>query len=148
MFSNSDPKPLPKPKKTFGYDYWTKVRKKSAEKKKMKLQPIQDRDNKFYEFLWKKREHRCVECGNELMEHKKHNFHHKLPKRSGAGGMPYFRYDERNVEILCWSCHQKCESHISYPKMKVFNNFEKDKKMLLAEVGVDYVSNYGLAIQK
>lgn len=130
-----DPKPLPKIKKIFGYDYWTKVRKKSAEKKKMKLQPIQLKDEKFYAYLWKTRKHECENCGNKLNEPKKHNFHHKIPKRLA----PYFRHDERNMAVLCWSCHQKVESSISYPKMSVFERHESDKKKLYAELGIDYV---------
>lgn len=132
---NPQPKSLPKLKKTFGYDYWTKVRKKSAEKKKMKLKPITERDEKFYAYLWKTRKHECENCGNKLNEPKKHNFHHKIPKSLA----PYFRHDERNMAVLCWGCHQKAESSISYPKMVVFERYEKEKTKLYAELGIEYV---------
>lgn len=129
---NPQPKPLPKQPKTFGYDYWTKVRKKSAEKKAMKIKPISDRDEKFYAYIWKHHEHFCKECGKELTEFKRWYIHHLLPKAR----FPYFRWDENNVVVVCYHHHNECESATSYPKLKIYDWCEKKKKSLLESVGL------------
>lgn len=99
---------------------------------------INDKDDVFYKFVWKHREHFCEECGKELRELKRDHMHHLLPKRNGAGGYPYFRHEEMNIALLCWNCHQAAESAISYPKMKNFSIWEGIKKQLLANVGIEY----------
>lgn len=107
----------------------------------VKVKSISDVDERFYEFVWKHRDHFCAECGATLKEIKRDYFHHILPKRKGAGGFPYFRHEDMNIILLCWSCHQKAESAISYPKMKVFGFCEGIKRQLLSNVGIEYVSH-------
>lgn len=101
---------------------------------------VVDKDLEFYKYLWKKRDHVCIECGNPLKEFNMDMFHHILPKKKGHGGYPYFRHEEKNVILLCgkFGCHGKAESAISYPKMKIFGYCENVKKKLLESVGMEY----------
>lgn len=100
----------------------------------MKIEGLVDKDTRFYQFVWKHREHFCEECGKEIHECKPMYMHHVLPKSR----YKYFRHEVRNIAILCYGCHGKAESAISLPKMKSFRAFESIKKTLLAEVGIDY----------
>lgn len=104
----------------------------------MKQKSIVDKDAEFYEFIWKKRPHYCMECGAELHKLDHWFFHHVLPKKKGIGGFSYFRHDERNIILLCRRHHGEIESAISAPKMKIFPAVEKIKFNLLQDVGIDY----------
>lgn len=108
--------------------------KHPKQEQKVKTQSIHDKDQKFYEFIWKKREHFCEECGKEIKECRPIFFHHLLPKAK----FKYFRHDERNIAILCYTCHGKAESAMSYSKMKMHERFERIKEKLLEEVGINY----------
>ncbi len=93
-----------------------------------------DEDKKFYEFIWAKRPHYCLECGAELQKLDHWFFHHVLPKSK----YKYFRHDERNIILLCRKHHGEIESAVNAPKMKIFNKCEKIKFELLESVGIDY----------
>lgn len=100
-----------------------------------------DEDKKFYEWIWAKRPHYCMECGAELYELDHWFFHHVLPKSK----YKYFRHDERNIVLLCRKHHGEAESATSYPKMKVFSILEEIKRKLLDDVGITYESKTQIA---
>ncbi len=114
------------------------AKKQISEKKKEG--GIAEKDSKFYAYLWKIKPHYCRECSGELILKEGHDCrdfaHHILPKKQ----FPYFRWDERNIIMLCgrFGCHGKAESAISFPKMKVYGFCEQRKKELLESVGISY----------
>jgi hypothetical protein len=99
------------------------------------MKPTHLKDEAFYNYVWKHREHFCQECGAKI-NFSVDSFHHILPKAK----YPYFRHDERNVVLLCgkFGCHAKAESATSYPKMGIFTMCENRKQQLLEEVGLEY----------
>lgn len=118
------------------------AKKQVAEKKKE--DGVSAKDDEFYKYVWSVQPHFCANCGRELKELNKDFIHHILPKHKGSGGYPYFRWDERNVIILCgkFGCHQKAENANEYPRMKIFEYCEKVKAYLLNEVGMTYQPKY------
>lgn len=93
-----------------------------------------NKDEKFFKYVWDNSPHVCSECGKILNEFKRWYIHHILAKSN----FPYFRTDPRNAIILCYQHHNEIESSISAPKMKVYEHCEKVKYKLLQEVGIDY----------
>jgi hypothetical protein len=132
-----DPKPIKKEKVT-DKNYWSKIRLKSAKKKGIAKQDTNTLDEIFYNEIWQSKPHICIECRKELTvscETDDSDFtfqirfymHHILCKRKYS----QFRHDERNIAMLCYTCHGKAESAISYPKMNCYNQLEDIKKQLL-----------------
>lgn len=126
-----DPKPAPKEKKSFGFDYWNNKRTEWAKKSiaKKKDSGLADEDEKFFRMAWATLPHYCIECDAEIRKYSRWNIHHILPKSK----YPFFRHDIRNVVMLCYQHHGEAESAISYPKMKIYPHCESIKKMLLED---------------
>ncbi len=121
----------------FGHGNCKKCYNKAyIQKTKVKLESKLNKDNKFFEYVWKTKPHYCQECGKELGEMKKWYMHHILPKSK----YPYWRHDERNILMLCYQHHNEIESAISAPKLKVFALAESIKEKLFNEVGMHYNS--------
>ncbi len=102
----------------------------------VKLEGIADKDEKFFEYVWKNSDHHCAECGVEIKEFSRDYVHHVLAKAR----YKYFRWDIRNTIILCgrFGCHGKAESAISYPKMKIYAYCESLKRELLESIDMVY----------
>lgn len=58
----------------------------------------------------------------------------------GKAKFPYFRYDSRNIIILCYQHHNEIESAVSAPKLRVYEHCEERKRELLESVGITYES--------
>lgn len=96
----------------------TQIRKESAKGKRKHLKRISVKraaeapqrqeqhlgDHIFYTIIWWERDHKCQNCGNDIIEFSLLWFHHILPKRK-AGGYPQYRRCKWNIWILCWHCH-------------------------------------------
>ena len=62
-------------------------------------------DNAFYEEVWNSKPHCCEECHKSLPVFNKSYISHIISKGSNVA----FRHDKRNINILCFSCHQQWE---------------------------------------
>jgi hypothetical protein len=75
------------------------------------------KDNEFYKEIWAEREHICEECGIHLGDVMNKVFmSHHLTK----GSTPTLRYDKKNLNLLCFGCHQNWEFG-DKKKMRIYN---------------------------
>lgn len=90
-------------------------------------------DAKFYTELWGNNVKFCMNCNARInattLHDKRWCSHHILPKSK----YPQFRYDSRNIAILCKDCHAMAESSVSYPKMNIYLHLENIKLILLKD---------------
>ena len=64
-----------------------------------------NQDKIFYQNIWDKSKHICEECGTYLQTFNPSFISHILSK----GAFPQLRYDERNINILCFKHHEQWE---------------------------------------
>lgn len=117
--------------------HYRSAKKQIAEKKVVDSKA--DKDERFYKFVWANKNHVCEECGKQLTDMKRWYMHHILPKAK----FPYFRFDSRNIIILCYTHHNEIESAVSAPKMTVYSQCEELKRKLLSEAGIEYSPKTG-----
>ena len=86
----------------------TKIRSISK-KKQIRLKEIGS-EKSLFEKVWNSRSHECEECKKYLHTPKIHNFDHIIPKSQGEK----FRYDEKNIKILCFACHFQKTTGLNY----------------------------------
>ena len=64
------------------------------------------KDNEFYSKIWKKCNGKCEECNKDLgITFNKSYISHILSK----GAYPSLRHNEKNINVLCFECHQQWE---------------------------------------
>ena len=114
--------------------HWAEEKKKRNPEKVKATKLKSDQDERFFQYVWDNSNKCCTECGKVLGEFKRWYVHHILAKATH----PYFRYEPKNVIILCYQHHNEIESAISAPKLKVYAHCEKVKKTLLESVGMNY----------
>jgi 5-methylcytosine-specific restriction endonuclease McrA len=102
-----------------------KVSEKQKIKNELKKEQFKD-DVAFYDYIWHHRLHICEHCekwlGNEPLLY---YFDHILEKQT----YPQFRYEPRNIWLLCFGCHEIKTTGNYTKKMK--DKIEQTKKLLL-----------------
>ena len=89
---------------------------------------------KFYRYAWDiSKIHVCEECGKPLYGYSSVHISHILSR----GAYPSMAYDLRNFNLLCYDCHQKWESPITRPSMRIFFK----NKRVISELKTEYKQN-------
>ena len=84
---------------------------------------------KFYIWCWdNKSNHHCENCGAYLKDYNATNVSHIISK----GANPYMMYDPRNVNILCFWCHDLWENGLRQ-KLKIFGQNKAVEAILKTE---------------
>lgn len=101
---NSKTNPIKTPKKRVKQDF----------EKLQRRQEIIDQDEELYKYIFDTTPDKCEECGTQLPDQFRDDegkvvcrwqYSHIL----GKGAFPEFRHHKRNINRLCFSCHQKWE---------------------------------------
>lgn len=79
-------------------------------------------NQRFYEWVWKNKPHYCEECLRPFPQYSSVYCSHILSR----GANPDMAHDGRNINILCYECHQKWENG-DREKMRIF---EKNKQTI------------------
>lgn len=115
----------PKPRKFYSIP---KVSEKRAAKIKEQNE-IFKLDTEFYMELWRKRDHRCFECGKSLGHTFKRWFAHHILEKSKYENL---RHTPENLIFLCLIHHDQVRIDIDrVPKVKKLT--EETEKLLLKE---------------
>lgn len=62
---------------------------------------------------------RCYECDERILVYTKMNGHHIIPKRDQDRYSVDITYNPKNMVLLCFADHSKCETNIDFaPKTK------------------------------
>lgn len=77
-------------------------------------------NRKFYKFCIENLPHICAECGRYIEHPSAVNISHRLSR----GAHPAVSHDPRNVDFLCFSCHQRYENG-DRKGMKIYAKVEK-----------------------
>lgn len=65
-----------------------------------------EENERFYRFCWEHKPHRCEECMRPLREYSATFVSHILTR----GAHPEMAHDCRNINILCFRCHNRYEN--------------------------------------
>ena len=106
-----------------------------------KRESLADKDQKFYREVWRAREDgwgqiRCEECGQPLnyaASHVSHNI------SRGAHPEPFFRWNPKNVAMLCLMHHGQWEDSHKRKRMKIW----PDKQRAMQELMQEYLNHKG-----
>lgn len=63
-------------------------------------------NERFYRWVWERKPHVCEECGRPLNIYSAMYVSHILSR----GAHPEMSHDPRNVNILCFRCHERWEN--------------------------------------
>jgi hypothetical protein len=81
-----------------------------------------EQDFEFYQKIWDSRPHVCVECEELLLHFSPSHISHHLPK----GAYPKLRFDEENIDVLCFKCHQRYE-FADRQNMNIYDEARRDR---------------------
>lgn len=74
-----------------------------------------ERQKEFFMEIWERKSHYCQSCSKWLgKEPNLLFFHHVLPKHL----FKEFKYNEKNIVILCWNCHASIENGFCNEKLQ------------------------------
>lgn len=76
---------------------------------------IQAMNQRFFHWVWLHKDHFCEECGRPLPDYSATFCSHILSR----GAHPEMATDPRNINILCFNCHQQWETG-KREKMRIF----------------------------
>jgi len=74
-------------------------------------------NERFYEYVWENKAHYCEECLRPLHNYSSVYISHILSR----GAFPEMAHDPRNVNILCFRCHETWENG-KRQEMRIYNN--------------------------
>lgn len=83
---------------------------------------IQKANQRFFKWIWQHKEHICEECGIKLPFYSATFCSHILSR----GAHPEKAVDGRNINILCFKCHQTWENG----NRKAMRIFEKNQQII------------------
>lgn len=105
-----------------------KLRVELQEDKFGSRKKITARNQKFFHFVWLHKYHYCEECGRPLPEYSATFCSHILSR----GAHSEMATDPRNINILCFNCHQQWETG-EREKMRIFEKNQKTIELLKSE---------------
>jgi hypothetical protein len=89
---------------------------------------IKKANQRFFKWIWQHKEHVCEECQRPLQFYSATFCSHILSR----GAHPEMATDGRNINILCFNCHQQWETG-KREKMRIFEKNQKTIELLKSE---------------
>lgn len=86
-------------------------------------------NGRFYRWCWARMPHRCEECRRPLEGYSAVYISHILSR----GAEPEMAHDPRNVNILCFDCHNKWEHATTRKGMRIYDSNRRKIALLKAE---------------
>lgn len=74
-----------------------------------------EENEKFYRWVWAHKEHQCEECMKPLPGYSAVFVSHILSRKE----FPQGAHDPRNINILCFECHNRWEYHTTRKTMRI-----------------------------
>lgn len=90
-----------------------------------------EENEKFYRWCWEHKLHVCEECMKPLHQYSAVHISHILSRKE----FPQGHFDPRNVNILCFNCHNRWEYRNTRHGMRI----EPHNDLVIAELREDYL---------
>lgn len=71
---------------------------------------------RFFKWIWEHKPHHCEECMKPLNQYSATFCSHILTR----GAHPEMAHDPRNINILCFNCHNRWENNVTRKAMRIY----------------------------